>query len=49
MPKLEKHFEKFSHEARDLLLNLLVINPEERLSSFDALNHPFITKHQNFY
>lgn len=29
------------HMARDLLFNMLKINPEERYSVEDALNHPY--------
>ena len=34
--------EQFSAEARDLIQKLLVVNPEERLSSEQILSHPWL-------
>ena len=35
-------FDRISNEARDLVQKLLVINPEERLSSEQILRHPWL-------
>lgn len=36
-----------SHEAKDLINNLLQKNPKNRLSLPDILKHPFMLKHQS--
>jgi len=35
-------WDEYSPETRDLLFSLLKLNPEERLTAKDALNHPFV-------
>lgn len=35
----EEHWDKISYEAKDLLLKLLAVNPEERIELEEAVNH----------
>ena len=50
MNKIKKHIinfneKKISEECKDLILNLLNVNPEKRYKLNDILNHPFILKY----
>jgi len=40
----EPEWADVSSEAKDLVAKLLTFNPEERISAFDALKHPWIDK-----
>lgn len=37
------NFDKISHHAKDFISSLLVLNPEERFSAEQCLNHPWLT------
>lgn len=40
----EPEWVEVSAEAKDLVAKLLTYNPEQRISAFEALKHPWITK-----
>lgn len=41
----EPEWSEVSNEAKDLVSKLLCYNPNDRISAFDALKHPWITKY----
>jgi len=41
-----KYWNHVSEEAKDLIRNLLVVDPSQRLTAEQALSHPWIAKHQ---
>jgi calcium-dependent protein kinase len=43
----EDPFDKISDECRSLLTGLLNMNNSKRLNSYEALNHPFISKYKS--
>ena len=40
---IQKKFSKFSEDCRDLLEKMLVLNPNDRISAAEALNHRYFT------
>ena len=49
-PYVAPEFKYVSREAIDLLKKMLTYDPERRITAFDALNHPWVTKkaHEEF-
>ena len=43
----EPEWHAVSDKAKDLVNQLLKVNPEQRISALDALNHPWIQENAN--